>query len=120
MTEQRAQPAGSNLATTARSVVQKVVAPESSTWSSVLAVVIAFFTALVISAVFIVFSDPNVIQAPGFTTALSTAWADISGAYGSLLSGALGDPSTLFAKLGSGDEKTIARVRNGVTPGGRV
>ena len=91
-----------------RDVIQKVIAPDSSTWSSVIAVVLAFFTALVVSAVFIVVSDPNVIQARDFGIALNTAWTDISGAYGSLVSGALGDPSTLLAKLGSGNAKTIA------------
>lgn len=89
-------------------MIQKVVAPESSAWSSVLVVLLAFVTALVIGAVFIVVSDPNVIQTPDFGTALNVAWTDITGAYGSLLSGALGDPSTFLSRLGSGDPKTIA------------
>lgn len=85
-----------------------MVAPDTSTLSAVLAVVLAFFTALVLSALFIVFSDPNVIQAADLGTALNTAWADISGAYGGLLSGALGDPSTFLTRLQSSDSKTVA------------
>jgi simple sugar transport system permease protein len=62
----------------------------------------------VVSAVFIVVSDPNVIQAPDLLTALNVAWQDVSGAYGGLLTGALGDPSTIIAKLSSGDAKVAA------------
>jgi general nucleoside transport system permease protein len=97
-----------NRSSTARAVIQRVIAPESSTWNSVLVVILAFVTALVVSAVFIVLSDPNVIQASDPLTALNVAWQDISGAYGGLLSGALGDPSTLFARLGSGNVNTMA------------
>jgi ABC-type uncharacterized transport system permease subunit len=92
----------------ARAVVQRIIAPDSATWNSVLIVVLAFFTALVVSAVFIVGSDPNVIQAPDPLTALNTAWLDISGAYGGLLSGALGNPSTFLSKLSSGNLKSAA------------
>ena len=108
MSQDGAPKARPGRAATARDLIQRVVAPESATWSSVIAVVLAFFTALVVSAVFIVVSDPNVIQAPDIGAALNTAWLDISGAYGSLLSGALGDPSTVLAKFGSGNEKTVA------------
>ena len=91
-----------------RAAIQRVIAPESSTWSAVLVVLLAFFTALVVSAVFIVVSDPNVIQAPDPATALNTAWLDISGAYGGLLSGALGNPSSFLTRLTSGNLKTAA------------
>jgi ABC-type uncharacterized transport system permease subunit len=101
------QPPGSRTAA-ARAVIQDVVAPRSSTWSALLVVVLAFVTALVVSAVFIVVSDPNVIQAPDFLTALSIAWQDVSGAYGGLLAGALGDPTTIGSDLASGNVKTFA------------
>jgi len=97
-----------NRAAAARDVIQSLIAPKSSIWNSVLVVVLAFVTALVVSAVFIAVSDANVIQAPDLPTALNIAWQDISGAYGGLLTGALGNPSTIFAKLTSGDPKVVA------------
>jgi general nucleoside transport system permease protein len=103
-----AKPAPSNRASSARVVIRRIVAPDSTTWSAVLVVILAFFSALVVSALFIVFSDTNVIQAPDLGTALNTAWTDISGAYGSLLSGALGDPSTFLSRLDSNDPRTVA------------
>jgi len=108
MSEKPDQKPGRNRAAAARDVIQSVIAPQSSIWSSVLVVVLAFVTALVVSAVFIVVSDPNVIQAPDLLTALNVAWQDVSGAYGGLLTGALGDPSTVIAKLSSGDAKVAA------------
>jgi ABC-type uncharacterized transport system permease subunit len=108
MSEKPDQTPGRNRAAAARDVIQSVIAPQSSIWSSVLVVVLAFVTALVVSAVFIVVSDPNVIQAPDLLTALNVAWQDVSGAYGGLLTGALGDPSTIIAKLSSGDAKVAA------------
>ncbi len=108
MSDKTGQKPGQNRASAARAVIQRVIAPESSLWNSVLVVVLAFVTALVVSAVFIVVSDPNVIQAPDLLTALNVAWQDISGAYGGLLTGALGDPSTIGSKLSSGDAKVVA------------
>lgn len=108
MSDKTGQKPGQNRASAARAVIQRVIASESSFWNSVLVVVLAFVTALVVSAVFIVVSDPNVIQAPDLLTALNVAWQDISGAYGGLLTGALGDPSTIGSKLSSGDAKVVA------------
>src|SRR5487761_585171 len=101
------KPSG-NRGAAAREVILSVIAPKSSIWNSVLVVVLAFVTALVVSAVFIAVSDANVIQAPDLLTALNIAWQDVSGAYGGLLTGALGNPSTIIAKLTSGDPKTAA------------
>jgi simple sugar transport system permease protein len=101
------QPPGTRAAA-ARALIQNVVAPQSSTWSALLVVALAFVTALVVSAVFIVVSDPNVIGASDFLTALNVAWQDVSGAYGSLLTGALGNPTTIGSDLTSGNAKTIA------------
>ena len=101
------KPSG-NRGAAAREVILSVIAPQSSIWNSVLVVVLAFVTALVVSAFFIAVSDANVIQAPDLLTALKIAWQDVSGAYGGLLTGALGDPSTMFAKLTSGDPKVAA------------
>jgi len=101
---------GRDRASAARAVIQKIIAPESSAWSSLLVVVLAFVTALVVSAVFIIASDPAVFQAPDFTIALYNAWQDVAGAYGSLLSGALGDPSTIGSDLTTGTASGLAHA----------
>ena len=108
MSDNAGQKPSRNRAAAARDVIQSVIAPQSSLWSSVLVVVLAFVTALAVSAVFIAVSDANVIQAPDLLTALNVAWQDVSGAYGGLLTGALGDPSTIVAKLTSGNAKAAA------------
>jgi ABC-type uncharacterized transport system permease subunit len=68
--------------------------------SPVLVTVLAIFTALVVGAVLIVFSDENVLSTWGYFfaapgDALSASWNAITAAYGALLSGAVGSGSAV-------------------------
>jgi ABC-type uncharacterized transport system permease subunit len=92
-----------------RQVVRGVIAPQSSILSSVFVVLLAFVTALVVSAVFIIVSDPTVFGAPDLLTGLANAGSSVGAAYGALLSGALGSPSTIASALASGNSKAIAQ-----------
>jgi simple sugar transport system permease protein len=74
--------------------------------------VLAMFLALVVSALLIVFSDPNVLHAwnsffaaPG--NALSTTWSSISSAYSALFEGAIVSPSTISAAFHGGSIAAI-------------
>ncbi|MGH7763316.1 MAG: ABC transporter permease [Candidatus Dormibacteraceae bacterium] len=93
-----------------RQVVQSVIAPRSSVWTSVLVVLLAFFTALVVSAVFIILSDPTVFSAPDLLTALGNAGQSVGTAYGALLSGAVGSPPVYASALTSGSPKEVAHA----------
>ena len=73
---------------------------ELTSASPVLVTVLAVFTALVVGAVLIVFSDENVLSTWGYFfaapgDALSASWHAVTAAYGALLSGALGSSSAL-------------------------
>lgn len=73
---------------------------ELSSPSPVLVTVLAIFTALVVGAVLIVFSDEGVLSTWGYFfaapgDALSASWSAITTAYGALLSGAFGSGSAL-------------------------
>jgi simple sugar transport system permease protein len=73
---------------------------EELTGGPVLVTVLAVFTALVVGAVLIVFSDENVLSTWGYFfaapgDALSASWHAITDAYGALFSGALGSSSAL-------------------------
>jgi general nucleoside transport system permease protein len=68
--------------------------------SPVLMTLLAIFTALVVGAVLIVFSDEHVLSTWGYFfaapgDALSASWHVITAAYGALLSGAVGSGSAL-------------------------
>jgi len=82
--------------------------PRLSVWRAILNTlavpVLALFSALVLSAFFILISDPVILNAyknfftdPGHALALS--WQVIANAYGSLFTGALGDPATMANAL---------------------
>ncbi len=84
--------------------------------SSLVIPILAFFSALVISAIFILVTDPAVLSAwgnffkdPGY--ALSLSWKTITDAYRALFLGAIGNPSTMIAGvrtyLESGDTKPL-------------
>jgi simple sugar transport system permease protein len=92
-----------------RQVIRGVIAPQSSIWASVLVVLLAFVTALVVSAVFVIVSDPTVFGAPDLLTGLANAGTSVGAAYGALLSGALGSPTTIGSALASGNGKVIAQ-----------
>jgi ABC-type uncharacterized transport system permease subunit len=68
---------------------------ELTSTSPVLVIVLAVFTALVVGAVLIVFSDESVLSTWGYFfaapgDALSASWDAVSAAYGALFSGAFG------------------------------
>lgn len=74
--------------------------------------VLAMFLALVVSALLIVFSDPNVLHAwnsffaaPG--NALSTTWSSIASAYSALFEGAIFSPATISAAFHGGSIAAI-------------
>jgi general nucleoside transport system permease protein len=74
--------------------------------------ILAIFMALVVSALLIVFSDPNVLHAwaaffnaPG--QALSLTWQSISTAYSALFEGAIFSPSTISAAFHGGSIAAI-------------
>jgi ABC-type uncharacterized transport system permease subunit len=73
-------------------------------------VLLAFITALVISAGFVIASDPTVFAAPDPLTALGNAGAVVANAYGALLTGAIGDPSSIGAAFSSGNATGIAHA----------
>ena len=73
---------------------------ELTTTSPVLVTVLAIFTALVVGAVLIVFSDENVLSTWGYFfaapgDALSASWNAVSAAYSALFSGAFGGSGPL-------------------------
>ncbi len=104
--EKAGTPAPSEL----RRLVMSVVSPESGAWSSILVVLLAFFTALVVSAVFVIISEPTVFGAPDLPTALGNAWQAVISAYGALLAGSVGDLSTFGTAFASGNGLAIARA----------
>ena len=74
--------------------------------------ILAMFLALVISALLIVFSDPNVLHAwnsffaaPG--NALSMTWTSIATAYSALFEGSIFSPSTISAAFHGGSIAAI-------------
>jgi ABC-type uncharacterized transport system permease subunit len=105
------QPApGPNRAAVARAILQRVISPESTTWNSILVVLLAFVTALVVSAGFVIASEPTVFAAPDPITALSNAGAVVVNAYGALLAGAVGNPSSIAAAFNSGSASGVAQA----------
>jgi ABC-type uncharacterized transport system permease subunit len=91
-------------------VVRSVIAPQSSVWTSVLVVVLAFVTALAVSAIFVIVSDPTVFGAPDLLTGLANAGQSVGAAYGALLSGAVGSPSDIAAGFANGSPNAIAHA----------
>jgi ABC-type uncharacterized transport system permease subunit len=73
---------------------------ELTSTGTVLVIVLAIFTALVVGAVLIVFSDESVLSAWGYFfaapgDALSASWDAVTAAYGALFSGAFGGSGPL-------------------------
>lgn len=108
MTSPASGPGGRAPRIAARQVIQNVISPQSSFWSSVLVVILAFITALAVSAIFVIVSDPTVFGAPDLLTGLANAGQSVGAAYGALLSGAVGSPSHIASAFASGSPKTIA------------
>jgi general nucleoside transport system permease protein len=103
-------PAGPDRKGSARQVIRSVIAPRSSVWTSVLVVLLAFVTALAVSAVFVIASDPTVFGAPDLLTGLANAGQSVGAAYSALLSGAVGSPSTIASAFANGSPKVIAHA----------
>ncbi len=74
-------PTGPSRKAGAWQVIQSVVAPQSTVWSSILVVLLAFITALVVSAVFVIVSDPTVFGAPDLLTGLGNAGRSFADQY---------------------------------------
>lgn len=64
---------------------------------AILLPVLSVFTALVVGAFIIPFSDPNVLAAKGFMETLSASWAAVRNAYSAMFTGAFGDPKMISA-----------------------
>ena len=62
---------------------------------------LAFFSALVIGAIIIVFATP------GGTSGIGAAWASIANAYGSLFDGSIGSPAAMAAAFASGRPRDL-------------
>lgn len=78
---------------------------------SILLPILSVFTALVVGAFIIPFSDPNVLAAEGFSATLSAAWTSVIAAYSAMFIGAFGDPKAISAAIqtwqATGDTKTL-------------
>lgn len=61
--------------------------------------ILSVFTALVVGAFIIPFSDPNVLAAEGFIQILSASWASVRNAYSAMFVGAFGDPKLIGAAI---------------------
>lgn len=64
---------------------------------TILLPILSVFTALVVGAFIIPFSDPNVLAADGFMQTLSASWNSIRNAYSAMFIGAFGDPKLIGA-----------------------
>jgi ABC-type uncharacterized transport system permease subunit len=87
-------------------------------WRAVILPVLAVFSALVIGALVIIFTDETALNEwksffrnPG--DAFSVSWRIVSEAYYALFSGALGSPSKLARAFGSGD---LDQIRSALYP----
>lgn len=88
---------------------EKPVEKKRSFWSkiavregrgeAILLPILSVFTALVIGAFIIPWSDPDVLAAQGFAQTLGAAWASVREAYSSMFIGAFGDPRTISAAI---------------------
>jgi simple sugar transport system permease protein len=84
----------------------------SNTW---LVPVFSIITGLIMGAILIVLTSPEVYAAFGksFGAGMSAVGAAISGAYGALFKGSIGDPAAIMAAIKSGD---AAKIRYSFNP----
>lgn len=66
---------------------------------AILLPILSVFTALVVGAFVIPFSDPDVLAAKGFTEILSASWTSVRDAYTAMYIGAFGDPKLISAAI---------------------
>ncbi len=103
MSEQKERASHNNPDTRAQALARLLLRPaRGSVWQAILLPVLAVFTALVIGALVIVFTDLQVLNlykdffsAPG--KALAASWKSIASAYSALFKGSIGNPAE-FAK----------------------
>lgn len=74
--------------------------------------VLAVFSAFVVGAIIIIFSDAETLSLLGtdFGAAIGRAWSIVIQSYGALLSGSIGDPVRLFSALFAGDWVEVKRA----------
>jgi len=94
------------------------VAGGSRGWRSVVFPLLAVFTALVLGALLIIFTNPDSLNAwKSFfrapVPALSTSWRVVRDSYSALFTGALGSPSEIARAIGSGD---LAQIQSALYP----
>jgi general nucleoside transport system permease protein len=85
---------------------------KESAWRAVLVPLLALVTALAIGAVFIIFTDPEVLDDWTFffsdpLTALSSSGRAVAEAYGALFAGSLGSPVDYWRAFASGEGSQI-------------
>ncbi len=71
---------------------------------------LAIFTALIVGAIFIAFTDLTVLEKLGagdIGAALGAMWSGVTTAYVSLFKSSFGDPAEIIAALGSGDAQRV-------------
>ncbi len=75
---------------------------------------LSIFSGLVLGAIFIIFTTPEVYTAfrQGIGPGLAEAWKTVAIAYGALFNGSIGDPARISAALGSGDSVAVRRAFN--------
>jgi simple sugar transport system permease protein len=112
------RPSRSELAPTENIIAAEIVGGGEGGWRALLIPVLAIFTALVIGALVIVFTNDDALREwksffrnPG--DALSVSWRVLSDSYYALFSGALGSPSAIVRAFGSGE---IEQIRAALFP----
>ncbi len=106
MSENKPKPADI-LSEALRSVLQGSLA------EAILLPLLAIFTALIVGAIFIAFTDLTVLAALGageIGKALSAMWSSVSTAYVELFKSSVGTPAEMVAALGSGDALRIRQA----------
>jgi len=87
------------------------IAIRKGTGEAVLLPVLSVFTALVIGAFVIPWSDPDFLAAKGFTQIVNTGWISIKEAYSAMFIGAFGDPKMIATAFetwrATGDTKEL-------------
>lgn len=75
------------------------IAVREGNWEAILIPILSVFTALVVGAFVIPFSDPDVLAAKSFAQVMSTSWAAVRDAYTAMYIGAFGDPKLISAAI---------------------
>jgi len=81
---------------------------------AILIPILAVVTGLLLGGVFIIMTTEEVYSgfSQSFGAGLAAAWKTVSGSYGALFTGSIGDPARIIAALQSGDALEIRRAFN--------